>query len=207
MSRWISDPDSGLAPDEVSNERTGIIMGRVGPRRARSSRRWMSPERRVRSALGRSRSPSRCPRPHRRPCRLGSKSRASAIRSHRPARRRPLHRRGIRAHRHGKQDVMFAGGGEELDWTLSVLFDAMGAMSSAYNESPARASRAYDRNRDGFVIRPERRACSRGIRQSQEPRSEDLWGDRRLWRDSDGYDMVSPSGEGAARCMRQAWRP
>ena len=105
----------------------------------------------------------------------------------------------------GKQDVMFAGGGEELDWTLSVLFDAMGAMSTHFNETPERASRAYDKNRDGFVIaggggvvvlEEASRAKARGAKIYAE-----LSG---YGATSDGYDMVAPSGEGAVRCMRQA---
>jgi 3-oxoacyl-[acyl-carrier-protein] synthase-1 len=105
----------------------------------------------------------------------------------------------------GKQDVMFAGGGEELDWTLSVLFDAMGAMSTHFNDEPARASRAFDRARDGFVIaggggvvvlEEFNRARARGAKIYAE-----LTG---YGATSDGYDMVAPSGEGAVRCMRQA---
>ena len=105
----------------------------------------------------------------------------------------------------GKQDVMFAGGGEELDWTLSVLFDAMGAMSSGYNATPEKASRAYDKNRDGFVIaggagvvvlEELERAKARGAKIYAE-----LVG---YGATSDGYDMVAPSGEGAARCMQLA---
>src|SRR6185436_1944795 len=105
----------------------------------------------------------------------------------------------------GKQDVMFAGGGEELDWTLSVLFDAMGAMSTHFNDTPSRASRAYDRNRDGFVIaggggvlvlEELERAKARGARIYAE-----LVG---YGATSDGHDMVAPSGEGAVRCMRLA---
>ena len=100
---------------------------------------------------------------------------------------------------------MFAGGCEELDWTLSVLFDAMGAMSSRYNETPERASRAYDKNRDGFVISAGagvlvlenyERAKARGARIYAEVVGYGAT--------SDGVDMVAPSGEGAARCMRQA---
>jgi 3-oxoacyl-[acyl-carrier-protein] synthase-1 len=105
----------------------------------------------------------------------------------------------------GKQDIMFAGGGEELDWSLSVLFDAMGALSSRYNDTPERASRAYDKNRDGFVIaggggvvvlEELERAKARGAKIYAE-----LVG---YGATSDGYDMVAPSGEGAVRCMRQA---
>jgi 3-oxoacyl-[acyl-carrier-protein] synthase-1 len=105
----------------------------------------------------------------------------------------------------GKQDVMFAGGGEELDWTLSCLFDAMGAMSSKYNATPELASRAYDKNRDGFVIsggggilvlEELERARARGARIYAE-----IVG---YGATADGADMVAPSGEGAVRCMRMA---
>jgi 3-oxoacyl-[acyl-carrier-protein] synthase-1 len=105
----------------------------------------------------------------------------------------------------GKQDVMFAGGGEELDWTLSELFDAMGAMSSKYNATPQKASRAYDKNRDGFVIsggggilvlEELEHAKARGAKIHAE-----LVG---YGATADGADMVAPSGEGAVRCMRMA---
>ena len=106
---------------------------------------------------------------------------------------------------YGRQDVMFAGGCEELDWTLSVLFDAMGAMSSGYNDRPAVASRPYDRNRDGFVI-----AGGAGIvvleeREHALARGATIHGEIVGYGlTSDGYDMVAPSGEGAERCMRMA---
>ncbi len=107
----------------------------------------------------------------------------------------------------GKQDMMFAGGTEELDWTLSNLFDAMGAMSSAYNDRPSVASRAYDKNRDGFVI-----AGGAGIVVLEEYERAKARG-AKIWAEvvgycanSDGYDMVAPSGEGAERCMREAMR-
>jgi 3-oxoacyl-[acyl-carrier-protein] synthase-1 len=105
----------------------------------------------------------------------------------------------------GKQDIMFAGGGEELDWTLSVLFDAMGALSSHFNETPERASRAYDKNRDGFVI-----AGGGGVVVLEElghakARGAKIYGELIGYgATSDGYDMVAPSGEGAVRCMKQA---
>jgi 3-oxoacyl-[acyl-carrier-protein] synthase-1 len=105
----------------------------------------------------------------------------------------------------GKQDVMFAGGAEELDWTLSVLFDAMGAMSTHFNDTPARASRAFDKNRDGFVI-----AGGGGVLVLEElnharARGAKVYAELTGYgATSDGYDMVAPSGEGAMRCMRQA---
>ena len=105
----------------------------------------------------------------------------------------------------GKQDVVFAGGTEELDWTLSVLFDAMGAMSSSFNDRPAVASRAYDLDRDGFVI-----AGGAGIVVLEDyvrakARGAKIYGEIVGYAaTSDGFDMVAPSGEGAARCMRLA---
>ena len=105
----------------------------------------------------------------------------------------------------GKQDVVFAGGGEELHWTMSVLFDAMGALSSQYNETPERASRAYDADRDGFVI-----AGGGGMLVVESLSHAEARGATILAElvgygaTSDGYDMVAPSGEGAVRCMQQA---
>ncbi|ATQ44661.1 beta-ketoacyl-ACP synthase I [Caulobacter mirabilis] len=105
----------------------------------------------------------------------------------------------------GKQDTVFAGGTEELDWSLSNLFDAMGAMSSSYNDRPAVASRAYDLNRDGFVI-----AGGAGIvvledLEKAKARGAKIYGEIVGYAaNSDGYDMVAPSGEGAARCMNLA---
>jgi 3-oxoacyl-[acyl-carrier-protein] synthase-1 len=105
----------------------------------------------------------------------------------------------------GKQDVMFAGGGEELDWTLSVLFDAMGAMSSKYNDTPAKASRAYDRNRDGFVIAGGAGTVVLEELEHAKARGAKIYAELTGYgATSDGYDMVQPSGEGAIRCMKQA---
>ena len=105
----------------------------------------------------------------------------------------------------GKQDVMFAGGGEELDWTLSVLFDAMGAMSSKYNATPAKASRAYDRNRDGFVIAGGAGTVVLEELEHAMARGAKIYGELVGYgANSDGFDMVQPSGEGAQRCMRLA---
>jgi 3-oxoacyl-[acyl-carrier-protein] synthase-1 len=105
----------------------------------------------------------------------------------------------------GKQDIVFAGGGEELHWTLTLMFDAMGALSSKYNATPHTASRAYDANRDGFVI-----AGGGGILVLEELKHARKRG-ARIYAEvigygatSDGYDMVQPSGEGAVRCMQQA---
>ena len=105
----------------------------------------------------------------------------------------------------GKQDMVFAGGHEDLDWTMSNLFDAMGAMSSKHNDTPATASRAYDTSRDGFVI-----AGGAGVLVLEELERAKARG-AKIYAEivgygatSDGYDMVAPSGEGAVRCMRQA---
>jgi len=105
----------------------------------------------------------------------------------------------------GKQDIVFAGGGEELDWCMSVMFDAMPALSSKYNDTPEKASRAFDANRDGFVI-----AGGGGVVVVEEyehakARGAKIYGEVAGYgATSDGYDMVQPSGEGAVRCMKMA---
>lgn len=105
----------------------------------------------------------------------------------------------------GKQDIMFAGGGEELDWTLSVLFDAMGALSSHFNDTPERASRAYDRDRDGFVIAGGGGVVVLEELEHAKARGAKIYAELAGYgATSDGYDMVAPSGEGAVRCMQQA---
>lgn len=105
----------------------------------------------------------------------------------------------------GKQDVMFAGGGEELDWTLSVLFDAMNAMSGNFNDTPERASRAYDANRDGFVIAGGAGVLVLEALEHAQARGANIIAEVIGYgANSDGYDMVAPSGEGAVRCMKIA---
>ena len=112
---------------------------------------------------------------------------------------------GVDNIRYGNQNIVFAGGGEELDWTLSVLFDSMGALSSKYNDTPQKASRPYDANRDGFVI-----AGGGGIVVLEEyehakKRGANIYGEvLGHFANSDGHDMVAPSGEGAVRCMSNA---
>ena len=112
---------------------------------------------------------------------------------------------GVDNIRYGNQNIVFAGGGEELDWTLSVLFDSMGALSSKYNDTPQKASRPYDANRDGFVI-----AGGGGIVVLEEyehakKRGANIYGEvLGHFANSDGHDMVAPSGEGAVRCMTNA---
>jgi 3-oxoacyl-[acyl-carrier-protein] synthase I len=198
--------DSGLGEDEVSNERTGIIMGSGGP----------SAKVIVDSAdLTRTKGPKRVG-PFAVPKAMSSTASATLavwfkIRgvnySISSACATSNHCIGNAYEQilWGKQDVMFAGGCEELEWELSVLFDAMGAMSSSYNDRPAVASRAYDKNRDGFVIaggagvlvlEEYERAKARGAKIYAEIAGYGAT--------SDGFDMVAPSGEGAVRCMRQA---
>ncbi len=104
-----------------------------------------------------------------------------------------------------KQDIVFAGGGEELHWSLSVMFDAMGALSSKYNETPEKASRAYDANRDGFVIAGGAGMLVLEELEHAKARGAKIYGELVGYgATSDGYDMVAPSGEGAMRCMQQA---
>tara|TARA_Y100000590_G_scaffold418761_1_gene519870 strand:+ start:186 stop:1400 length:1215 start_codon:yes stop_codon:yes gene_type:complete len=105
----------------------------------------------------------------------------------------------------GKQNTIFAGGGEELHWTMSVLFDAMGALSSKYNNTPELASRAYDKDRDGFVISGGGGTVVLEEYEKAKARGAKIYGEITGYgATSDGYDMVQPSGEGAVRCMRQA---
>ncbi|MEQ8823583.1 MAG: beta-ketoacyl-ACP synthase I [Filomicrobium sp.] len=105
----------------------------------------------------------------------------------------------------GKQDIIFAGGCEELDWTLSVLFDAMGAMSSKFNETPERSSRAFDKNRDGFVIAGGAGVVVLEELEHAKARGATIYGEIVGYgATSDGFDMVAPSGEGALRCMKIA---
>ncbi|HEY1943769.1 MAG TPA: beta-ketoacyl-ACP synthase I [Roseiarcus sp.] len=198
--------DSGLEPNEVSNERTGMVMGSGGP-----STRAIVEAADVARAKGPKRvGPYAVPKSM---CSTASATLSTWFKIKGPAYSissacaTSNHCIGAAAEQilMGKQDVMFAGGCEDLDWTLSVLFDAMGAMSSAYNHTPERASRPYDKNRDGFVISAGAgvlvledydRAKSRGAR---------IYGEIAGYgATSDGADMVAPSGEGAARCMRQA---
>lgn len=199
--------DAGLAETDISNERTGIIIGSGGPstrnqiEAADITRANGSPKR-----VG----PFMVPRCMSSTCsatvatNFKIKGMSYSISS---ACSTSAHCIGNAAEaiQYGKQDVMFAGGGEELDWTLSCLFDAMGAMSSKYNETPEKSSRAYDAGRDGFVI-----AGGGGILVLEEyeharARGAKIYAELTGYgATSDGHDMVAPSGEGAVRCMRQA---
>ena len=198
--------DAGLGEKDVSNERTGIIMGSGGP----SARAIVQAADTTRAKGPRKVGPFEVPKA------MSSTNSATLA--------TPFKIKGINysissacstsAHcignaaemiQWGKQDLMFAGGGEELDWTLSVLFDAMGAMSSNFNDTPRKASRAYDLNRDGFVI-----AGGAGVLVLEElerakARGAKIYGELAGYgANSDGFDMVAPSGEGAARCMKLA---
>ncbi len=198
--------DSGLEESDVSNERTGLIMGSGGP-----STKAIVEAADIARAKG--------------PRRIGPTAVPKAMSSTNSATlATPFKIHGVNYSisaacattnicignaaeliQWGKQDIVFAGGGEELDWTLSVLFDAMGAMTSKHNDTPSTASRAYDATRDGFVI-----AGGAGVLVLEEYEHAKARG-AKIYAEivgygatSDGYDMVAPSGEGAARCMKLA---
>ncbi len=201
--------DSGLEESDISNEMTGIIMGSGGPstkvvvEAADITREKGGPKRIGPFAVPKAMSSTAS-------ATLATWFKVKGVNySISSACATSAHCVGNAAEmiQYGKQDVMFAGGCEELDWTLSNLFDAMGAMSTKYNDTPAIASRAYDKNRDGFVIaggagvlvlEELERAKARGAKIYAELTGYGLT--------SDGYDMVAPSGEGAARCMKMAMK-
>jgi 3-oxoacyl-[acyl-carrier-protein] synthase-1 len=199
---------SGLEERDITNERTGLIMGSGGP----STRAIVGAADTTRAKGPRKVGPFEVPKSM---SSTNSATLATPFRIHgvnysiSSACSTSAHCIGNAAEliQWGKQDVMFAGGGEELDWTLSVLFDAMNAMSSDFNETPEKASRAYDARRDGFVI-----AGGGGVLVLEELEHAKARG-ARIYAElagygatSDGYDMVQPSGEGAARCMRLAMK-
>ncbi|MBM3559441.1 MAG: beta-ketoacyl-ACP synthase I, partial [Alphaproteobacteria bacterium] len=200
--------DSGLGEGEISDEMTGIVMGSGGPSTsAQVAAADIAHEKGIRR-IG----PYAVPKAM---CSTNSANIATAF-----------HIKGVSysissacstsAHcignaseliQLGKQDVVFAGGGEELHWTLSMLFDAMGALSSGYNDTPARASRPYDRNRDGFVIAGGGGVVVLEALEHAQARGAKIYGELVGYgATSDGADMVAPSGEGAVRCMRLAMR-
>ena len=198
--------DAGLEEKDISNERTGIIMGSGGP-----SARTL-----VESAdIAREKGPKRVG-PFTVPKSMSSTASATLATwfkikgvnysiSSACATSNHCVGNAYEMIQYGKQDVMFAGGCEELDWTMSVLFDAMGAMSSKYNDTPAKASRAYDVNRDGFVIAGGAGVVVLEELEHAKARGAKIYGELVGYgATSDGYDMVAPSGEGAIRCMRQA---
>ncbi len=198
--------DSGLTPEEVSNPRTGILMGSGGP-----STRTI-----VESAdIAREKGPKRVG-PFAVPKAMSSTASATlgtwfkikgASYSISSACATSNHCIGNAYEMigYGKQDIMFAGGCEELDWTLAVLFDAMGAMSSHFNETPNKASRAFDKKRDGFVIAGGAGVIVLEDYEHAKARGARIYGEIAGYGlTSDGHDMVAPSGEGAERCMRMA---
>jgi len=198
--------NSGLEKSDISNDRTGIIMGSGGPSAARIV--WAAD-------ITRDRGPKRVG-PFEVPKCMSSTASATLA--------TPFEIKGVNysitsacstsAHcignaaemiQWGKQDVMFAGGSEELDWTLSVLFDGMKAMSSKFNDTPATASRAFDVNRDGFVIAGGSGVVVLEERERAIARGATIYGELVGYgANSDGHDMVAPSGEGAVRCMKLA---
>jgi 3-oxoacyl-[acyl-carrier-protein] synthase-1 len=198
--------DSGLEPKDIVNERTGIIVGSGGP----STRAQVAA-----ADICREKGPKRVG-PFAVPKAMCSTTSATAATNFQikgvnysisSACSTSAHCIGNAAEliQFGKQDVMFAGGGEELDWTLSVLFDAMGAMSSKYNDTPEKSARAYDANRDGFVISGGGAIVVLEELEHAKARGAKIYGEVTGYgATSDGADMVAPSGEGAIRCMRQA---
>jgi 3-oxoacyl-[acyl-carrier-protein] synthase-1 len=199
--------DAGLGPDLVSNPRTGLIVGSGGPSTraivaaADITRQNSSPKRVGPFAVPKAMS-STCS------ANLSTWFKTKGVNysiSSACSTSANCIGNAYEMIQWGKQDMMFAGGGEELDWTLSQLFDAMGAMSSRFNATPQSASRAYDRNRDGFVI-----SGGGGILVLEELEHARRRG-ARIYAEMTGYgatadgaDMVAPSGEGAIRCMRMA---
>ena len=198
--------DSGLSEDEISNFRTGLVMGSGGP----STSNLVEAADILREKGIKQVGPYRVPR-------TMSSTNTACLAT-------PFKIKGVNysissacatsAHcighameliQMGKQDVVFAGGGEEVHWTMSLLFDAMGALSSKYNDTPTTASRPYDETRDGFVI-----SGGGGVLVIEEFEHAKARG-AKIYAElvgygatSDGYDMVQPSGEGAVRCMQQA---
>ncbi len=198
--------DAGLSDADVTDERTGLVMGSGGP----STSALVNAADTAREKSAKRVGPYAVPKTM---CSTNSANLSTAF-----------HMRGLSysissacstsAHcigngaeliQWGKQDIVFAGGGEELHWTLTVLFDAMGALSSKYNDTPERASRPFDIDRDGFVI-----AAGAGVvvledLQRAQARGARIYGEIAGYgATSDGVDMVAPSGEGAVRCMRMA---
>ena len=198
--------DAGLGPDLISTPRTGLITGSGGA----SNRNFLQAVEILRSKGAKRIGPYMVPRT------MGSTTSANLATAYSikginysisSACSTSAHciGNGVEQIQLGKQDIVFAGGGEEVDWTMTMLFDGMGALSSKYNDAPETASRAYDVNRDGFVI-----SGGGGIVVLEELEHARKRGARiyaevcGYGANSDGYDMVQPSGEGAVRCMQMA---
>ncbi|MEE8547863.1 MAG: beta-ketoacyl-ACP synthase I [Alphaproteobacteria bacterium] len=198
--------DAGLTEDEVSNERTGLIMGSGGP----STKNLVLAADTVREKGARKVGPFMVPRT------MSSTNSATLA--------TPFKIKGVNysissacatsAHcignaaeliQLGKQDIVFAGGGEELHWSMTILFDAMPALSSNFNDTPEQASRAYDVKRDGFVIAGGGGVVVLEELEHAKARGAKIYAELAGYgATSDGYDMVQPSGDGAVRCMRMA---
>jgi 3-oxoacyl-[acyl-carrier-protein] synthase-1 len=200
--------DSGLEPGDVVNERTGIVMGSGGP----STRAIVHAADVTRQKDPRKVGPFEVPKGM---CSGPSAALATAYQikgvnysiSSACATSAHCIGNGTELIQWGKQDVVFAGGCEELDWTLSVLFDSMGAMSTKYNATPSRASRAYDKHRDGFVIAGGAGTVVLEELEHAKARGAKIYAEVVGYgATSDGFDMVAPSGEGAVRCMRMAMK-
>ena len=205
MERAIAD--SGLEKNDVSNERTGLVMGSGGPSTSnfftafdtvinKGSPKRMGPFMVTRCMSSTNSACLATP--------FGIKGVNYSITS---ACTTSLHcmGNGVEQIQFGKQDIVFAGGGEEIDWTLSCLFDAMGAMSSKYNDTPETASRPYDATRDGFVIAGGAGVVVLEERERALARGAKIYGEVTGYgATSDGADMVAPSGEGGEQAMRLA---
>ncbi len=198
--------DAGLTAEEISNERTGIIMGSGGP----STRNLLLATDTLREKDAKRVGPFMVPRT------MSSTNSATLA--------TPFKIKGVNysissacstsAHcignaaeliQWGKQDIVFAGGGEELHWSMTLLFDAMPALSSKFNATPEVASRAFDKDRDGFVISGGGGVLVMEELEHARARGAKIYGELAGYgATSDGFDMVQPSGEGAVRCMRQA---
>ena len=200
--------DSGLEDKDISNEMTGIIVGSGGP----STQNLLKSFDLARNGGSKKVGPFMVPRT------MSSTNSATLA--------TPFKIKGVNysitsacstsSHcignsyeliQMGKQNIMFAGGGEELHWTMSILFDAMGALSSKYNELPEQSSRAYDLNRDGFVIAGGGGTIVLEELEHAKARGAKIYAEITGYgATSDGHDMVQPSGEGAIRCMNQAMK-
>ena len=198
--------ESGLEEKDISNEKTGIIMGSGGP----SIKNVVYAVDTTRKSAPKKMGPYIVPRTMASTCSATlaipfkikgvnySISSACSTSAH-------CIGNGMELIQLGKQDIVFAGGGEELDWALSAMFDAMPALSSKYNNTPQKASRPYDANRDGFVIAGGGGAIVLEEYEHAKARGAKIYAELTGYgATSDGYDMVQPSGEGATRCMNMA---
>jgi len=198
--------ESGLEEKDISNEKTGIVMGSGGP----SIKNVYFAVDTIRKSSPRRMGPYIVPRTMASTCSATlavpykikgvnySISSACATSGH-------CIGNGMELIQYGKQNIVFAGGGEELDWALSGMFDAMPALSSKYNNDPEKASRPYDANRDGFIIAGGGGALVLEEYEHAKARGAKIYAELTGYgATSDGYDMVAPSGEGAVRCMKMA---